>query len=249
VKDGLISDPERCHFDPSVLACHGDDGPTCLTARQVETAKTLMSPLRQSGSGAEIFPGWEPGAELGWRAIIGGPVPTTLSTDHYRYVVFNNPTWDWKTFDAERDIALALKADDHETVDVIQPDITRFAARGGKMLMYHGWTDPLVPPRASINKLVQLQQNLGGADKATQSVRLFMVPGMGHCGGGEGPNAFDMIGALERWVEHRGAPTHIIASHVNERRVDRTRPLCPYPQFARYTGSGSIDDASNFVCR
>lgn len=246
LKDGLISNPPKCRFDPSALVCRGEeDRPTCLTARQVETVKAVMAPLRDR-SGSELFPGWEPGAELGWRALIGGPEPTPLAIDHYRYVVFKNPAWDWKTFNAQRDIAVALE---DRTVDVPEPDIAAFVKRGGKIVMYHGWSDPLVPPRASVNKFVRVQQMLDGADAAAKSVRLFMVPGMGHCGGGDGPNSFDTIGALEQWVENGNAPAQIVASHRTNGRVDRTRPLCPYPQVAQYKGAGNPDEAANFVCR
>jgi len=248
LKDGLIADPRKCRFDPSVLTCRGEEGPGCLTARQIATVRTLMSPLRDK-AGVAIFPGWEPGSELGWRGVIAGPEPTSLTLDNYKYVVFKNPAWDWRTFDAERDIAAAWKADDDGIVDVREPEVARFVGRGGKMLMYHGWSDPLVPPAASIDKFVHIQQALGGAAKAGQSVRLFMAPGMGHCAGGEGPNTFDAIGALEAWVERGTPPSRIVASHLANGRVDRTRPLCPYPQVATYSGAGNPDTDASFTCR
>jgi feruloyl esterase len=248
VKDGLISNPPQCHFDPAVLTCRGEDNSACLTPRQVETVRRLMSPLRDPTDGAELFPGWEPGNELAWGAVIAGPEPNSLMLDHYRYVVFKNPAWEWKTFDVHRDISLAQKADDG-TVDVGSPDVRRFLRRGGKLLLYHGWSDMLVPPRASVNKFEHIIETMSDPSKTSQSVRLFMVPGMGHCSGGEGPSEFDKVGPLEQWVEQGRAPERIVASHLKNGQVDRTRPLCPYPQLARYTGTGNTDDAANFVCK
>jgi feruloyl esterase len=250
VKDGLINDPPRCHFDPKVLTCKGPDGidgPDCLTPRQVETAKIVLSPVRTS-RGEEIFPGYAPGAELGWGGLVGGPEPTAITLDHYKYVVFKDPNWDWRTFDLERDVAIADKVD-NGTINAIDPNLKPFTTRGGKLLMYHGWSDQLVGPGTSVNYYKSVTKALGGPSKTMASVRLFMVPGMGHCGGGEGPNTFDMVTALEQWVEHGKAPDQILASHVTNGVSDRTRPLCPYPQVATYTGSGSIDEAASFTCK
>jgi feruloyl esterase len=247
VKDGLISDPARCHFDPQVLACSKADGQGCLTARQVVTARTLMRPAKTS-RGEEVFPGYAPGTELGWGAVVGGPEPTALTIDHYKYVVFKDATWDWRTFNIDRDVAVADKVDGG-TINAINPNIHPFTGHGGKLLMYHGWADPLVAPGTSINYYSSVVKALGGPSKTAASVRLFMVPGMGHCGGGDGPNTFDAVTALEHWVEQGQAPDQMVASHSTNGVVDRTRPLCPYPQVAVHKGTGSTDDAANFVCR
>lgn len=247
VKDGLISDPPRCHFDPQVLVCKRDDGPECLTARQVETARTIMSPARTT-HGEEIFPGYAPGAELGWGLLVGGPEPSSLAIDQFKFVVFKDPNWDWRTFNLDRDLAIADKVDGG-TINAIDPDIRPFTRRGGKLFMYHGWADQLVSPGTSINYYNSVVKALGGVSATTDSVRLFMAPGMGHCRGGEGPNTFDTISALEQWVEHGRPPDQIIASHATDGAVDRTRPLCPYPQIATYKGTGSTDEAANFVCK
>jgi feruloyl esterase len=121
-------------------------------------------------------------------------------------------------------------------------------ARGGKILLYHGWSDPNITPLISIEYYNKTVAANGGLDKTYNEVRLFMVPGMGHCGGADGPNTFDKIDALSNWVELGKAPDQIVASHMTNGTVDRTRPLCPYPQTAKYKGTGSIDEAKNFVC-
>lgn len=163
--------------------------------------------------------------------------------------MFKDPNWDWRTFDLERDIAKAHAAGDLKAADAVDPNLSTFAAHGGKLLMYHGWSDALVAPRASINYYSRVLAAMGGAGKTSDWIRLFMVPGMGHCRGGDGPNTFDAVGALEQWVEARKAPDRIIATHLTAGTADRTRPLCPYPQLPIYNGSGSIDEAANFSCR
>jgi feruloyl esterase len=245
VKDGLIDDPRKCHFDPSVLACNGDEDESCLTAPQVEALRKIIGPAT-SRTGAKVLPGFEPGTELSWRRFIGGPEPTELAVDYYRYVIFKDPKWDWRTFDVEKDFALAKGTDN---VIAVTANIKRFAERGGKLLIYHGWADQQVPPGITLDYYQRATEKIGQAGRIPDSIRLFMAPGMAHCRGGDGPDAFDAFGALERWVEKGVAPDRIVASHVREGAVDRTRPLCPYPQVARYSGTGSIDDAQNFVCR
>jgi feruloyl esterase len=157
------------------------------------------------------------------------------------------PTYDWMTFDFDRDPRRLRAAS--ELVDV-GSDLSAFAARGGKMLAYHGWQDPRLAPQWSIDYLDKVARSVGGSKRRLHGfLRLFMVPGMGHCGGGPGPNVFDRLTALENWVEGGVAPVSMVASHRNGAgAVDRTRPLCPYPLVAVYDGSGSIDDASNFSC-
>jgi len=236
VKDGLLNDPTKCHFDPNRL--------DFLTPRQIETVRTILSAAKTS-KGEEIFPGYVPGAELGWGGLVGGPEPTVTAIDQYKYVVFKNPQWDWRTFDLDRDVAVADRVD-NGTINAINPNLKPFIAHGGKLLMYHGWSDPLVGPLTSVNYYNSVVNQLGRVD---DSIRLFMVPGMGHCGGGEGPNTFDMLGALEHWVERGKAPDQIVASHSTGGAIDRTRPLCPYPQVAIYKGAGSIDEAASFACK
>jgi tannase/feruloyl esterase len=246
LKDGLIDDPTRCHFDPRVLQCQGNEGAECLTAAQVETARKIMAP--ESRTGSEVFLGLERGGELGWGGLTAGPEPNSDGIGQFKYIVFENPNWDWRTFDAKTDVARAENAYGG-LINANDPNLKPFAFHGGKLITYHGWADTTIPSHASIAYYERVLETMGGVSKTQDWYRLFMVPGMGHCGGGEGPNSFDMLTALEQWVEKGQAPGQIVASHSTAGNVDRTRPLCPYPQVARYTGTGSIDDAANFVCR
>ena len=247
LKDGLIDDPRRCHFDPKVLECPGGDAPTCLTAPQVEAAKKIYGPATNPRTGEAIFPGLEPGSELGWAFMAGGKEPSEIGVAEFRNIVYHDPNWDWRTFDFDKGVALAEKVDQN-TITANDPNLKPFFSHGGKLLMYHGWTDPLIAPENSINYYTSVLDKMGGASKASSSIRLFMVPGMDHCGGGAGPNSFDSVSVIEQWVEKGNPPATIIASHSSGGKVDRTRPLCTYPQVARYKGSGSIDEAANFVC-
>jgi len=246
-KDGVIEDPRQCHFDPKVLACKGGDGPMCLTAAQVETARALYSPVTNPKTGAVLFPALlQPGSELGWN-VLAGPQPLGLSSDAFKYVVFKDPNWDWHRFDAATDIDLAVKQD-NGLLNQTDPNLKPFFDRGGKLLMYHGWADPQVTPLNAVNYFNDVVHTVG-KDTVGKSIALYMVPGMNHCQGGPGTDNFDKMGAIEQWVAKGTAPHKIIASHLTNGTVDRTRPLCPYPQVAAYKGTGSTDDATNFVCK
>jgi feruloyl esterase len=247
LKDGLIDDPSKCRFDPTVLLCKGGDGPSCLTAPQVVAAKQIYSPAINPRTHAELFSSFVPGTELGWGIQAAGPEPSANIYDQYRYVVFKDANWDWKTFDFDKD---AARGDRPENVimNATNPDMKAFFSHGGKLLLYHGWADNQVPTLNTIKYYNGVLKNLGGTAQAMDKVRLFLAPGMGHCGGGEGPNVFDKVGPLEKWVEQGKAPDALPASHITDGKVDRTRPLCSYPQVAKYKGTGSVDDAASFVC-
>jgi feruloyl esterase len=247
-KDGLLEDPTRCHFDPATIECKAGDEPTCLTAGQVEAAKRMYTAPRNPRTNQPVYFNVEPGSELGWSMLAKGPEPFSAATDQFRYVVFKNPDWDWHTLNLDSDVTLADKID-NDTINAADPNIKAFLAHGGKLLMYHGWADPGVPPLASVNYYKTAVDTLGGETKTSDSIRLFMVPGMGHCGGGEGPNNFNMMSAMTAWREDGHAPERILAAHRTAGKVDRTRPLCAYPQVARYKGTGSIDQAENFNCQ
>ena len=240
VKDGVIEDPTRCKFDPRVIECKGEDGPSCLTAPQVELARKIYA-------GPGFFPGLEPGSEMGW-ATLSGPKPMDLAVETYKYLVFQDPKWDYLTFNPETDVARAEKSVS-TLMNSVDPNLKPLFAHGSKLLQYHGWADPGIPPGSSVNYYKSVLEAMGGKAKVNDSYRLFMVPGMGHCGGGDGTSTFDMVSALDQWVVEGKAPDQIVASKVVSGAVVRTRPLCPYPQVATYKGSGSTDDAANFSCK
>jgi len=271
VKDGVLDDPSACRFDPAVLLCKGAESDECLTGKQIAALKKVYSGPRTS-KGEVLMAGFEPGGETGqggWSQWITGTAPGKgslqyfFATQTFANMVYSNPNWDIKTFDVDRDSKLA----DQKLGPILNatdPNLKAFKARGGKLILYHGWSDAALPPVNTINYFQSVLAKMG--QRQTKAfMRLFMVPGMQHCVGGPGPNSFgafvrpgapdpqhDMTFALERWVEQGIAPDQIIASkrdNVDPKSpVVRTRPLCPYPQAARYKGSGSTDDAANFVC-
>jgi feruloyl esterase len=243
-KDGLLTSPNRCQFDPSVLQCKAGDDVSCLTAPQVAAAKRIYSPAKNPRTGKEIFPALQPGSELGW-AGLAGPEPVREAVEFFQYVVANDPKWDFRTLDFDRDVTRAEKAAS-QVIDAVDPNLQPFFARGGKVLMYHGWNDQLVAPLNSVN---YYQAVTGATKSAVDSIRLFMMPGMTHCRGGAGPDSFDRMGVIERWVEKGEAPKQIVAEHLTSGVVDRRRPLCPHPQVAAYNGKGSLDDAASFTCK
>jgi len=245
VKDGVIDNPNRCTFDPNVLACHGDDGPACLTPEQVETARAMYGPVKDPKTGATLsFPMLHPGSELGW-ATLAGPQPYAIALEAFRYVAFGDPAWDPASLNAGTDIPrLERQASGFASPS---PNLKPFFSRGGKLLLYHGWSDQQVAPMNSITYFDAVLK-AAGKGAAGKSVALYLVPGMGHCQGGPGTDSFDKVAAIEDWVRTGSAPPQIIASHRTSGTTDRTRPLCQYPLVAKYKGSGSTDDASSFNC-
>jgi feruloyl esterase len=249
VKDGLLTNPQKCSFDPASLLCRGGDGENCLTVGQVESVKAAYLPVKKR-SGELIYPGLLPGGETGWAMLTrASPEPGSIDVGMFRYVAHEDPGWDWRTFELESDTALADKKAGF--MQAINPDLSAFKRRGGKLLIYHGWSDGgsggAISPVNSLNYLSSVLAKMG--PKQNDWLRLFMVPGMAHCGGGPGPNQFNAVAAIERWRESGAAPDEIIAARVVNNRVEMTRPLCPYPQMAVYTGVGSTNDAENFVCK
>jgi feruloyl esterase len=246
IEDGLIGDPMRCTFDPAVLQCSGADDGSCLTAAQVATAKSVYSPLVDARTKRQTS-GLKPGSELGWTDLGWTASARATGLDQFRFIVVKDPRWTVAQFNASTDLGRADAADDN-TVNALNPNLKPFIERGGKLIQYHGWSDPQISPGNSVQYYQDVLKTVD-ARTVQGSHRLFMAPGMAHCGGGEGPNTFDMMGALERWVEQRQTPDQIIALHATNGTVDRTRPLCPYPQVAKYNGSGSTDQAANFSCK
>ena len=263
LEDGLIDDPRKCDFDPGVLLCDGDDAEDCLTAGQVAAARAIYAgPVRPS-TGESLFPGYALGSEHfeapdglgGWARYWSGISEPGGSTGQFmKYSVFEDPDYDLKRFDfdADWDRANNRSLGNDETLasalNAIDPDLSAFKARGGKLISYHGWADALITGYYAVQYYESVLETMGGLDETTDFYRLFMAPGVAHCRGGPGPDRFDAVSALERWVEQGELPDRILASKVVDGEVRRTRPLCPYPQVARYDGTGSVDDASNFAC-
>jgi Tannase and feruloyl esterase len=246
MRDGLITLPERCPFDPGELECKTTEGGDCLTAAQVATARLIYSGGVNPKTGRKIA-GLARGSELGWTDTGWTASARATGLDQFRYLVVGDPSWTAESFDFESDIVRADEAD-RGTINALDTNLMPFFNRGGKLLQYHGWSDPQISPGNSVEYFTSITQPLGGAIEVEGSYRLFMAPGMGHCGGGEGPNTFDAVTALEQWVEHGRPPDRIDASHATNGVIDRTRPLCPYPQVAIYKGAGSKDEAANFTC-
>jgi len=248
VVDGVLENPRLCHWEPASIQCKGEDSPNCLTAPQVTALTKLYAPTRIPKTGEILFPGMERGTELAMAGLIGNE-PHLTATDLFTYVVFDDPNWDQMTLNLDTDVALADKIDAVVSVSATNPDLRPLFAHNGKVILYHGFSDQLVMPGNSIDYYNSVVEQSGGFDKTTNAIRLFMVPGMGHCSGGEGPNQFDMVTALDQWVEKGKAPERIVASRVTDGKVTRTRPLCVFPQVAKYKGTGSTDDEANFVCQ
>jgi feruloyl esterase len=246
VTDKVIENPRACKFDPQVIACAaGADNNSCLTPAQVTAARALYQPLVNPRTKQVINTPLEIGSELGWNTF-GGQQPFGVATQFYQFMVFNNPQWDWKTLNFDADMAAVAKAEDG-LIDAKSADLKKFVASGGKMIQYHGWADPQIPAGVSTSYYENVLKTTGGAVR--NNYRLFMVPGMNHCGGGDGPASFDMLTALEQWVEQKKAPDTIPAAHLTDGQPDRTRILCPYPQVATFKGSGDPNSAASFACR
>ena len=253
LKDGIIDDPRRCTFDPARLACRStSDDAACLTPPQVAAAQRMYAGTKSPGTGKLIYAGWPRGSEAfgdaasqSWRQYVTDP-KEPMRVGFFKYFLFHDPNWDFRTIDWDRDLAYAEQQLPH--MAAVETNLAPFRQRGGKLLMYAGWVDPVVPPDDTVAYYESVVRTMGGLTPTRDFFRLFMAPGMGHCAGGPGPNQFDAIGALEQWVEKGRAPDSLVASHSTGAKVDRTRPLCLYPRVARYKGSGSIDDAANFTC-
>ncbi len=269
LEDGLVSDPRACDFRPETLLCQGADGADCLTAGQMETVKAIYAGAR-TAAGEQIsapFPVGHEGGRTGWTQWIAGTEPPApqpdgtlaygsampsgfrLQEQNFAYLALDedDPAFNWRVFDINRDLPRLRMMS--EILEPNDPNLAPFRDQRGKLILYHGWSDPGISALGTLEYYERVVTAVGGQAAADEFARLYLIPGMHHCSGGPGPNSFDMLPVLETWVERGVAPSRVVASHSTDGVIDRTRPLCPYPQTARYTGRGRVDDESGFVCQ
>ena len=264
LKDGLIDDPRRCDFKAArdlPRCAEGADEPTCFTARQIEAVERIHSDI--SSEGKRLFPGFPVGPEVagpngqsGWigQQVDGPNGPGAWTSYGQNFLRFMLPGMKgasgqsaqelFEHFDVDKYPARVEEV--HQIIDATDPDLSAFQRRGGKLIMYFGWADPQLNPRMGVEYYEQVMEKMGSS--VTDFARLYMVPGMFHCGGGIGTSTFDTATPLLKWTESGTPPDRIEASRVVAGKVVRTRPLCAYPKVARYKGTGSIDESANFTC-
>ncbi|MGO8793237.1 MAG: tannase/feruloyl esterase family alpha/beta hydrolase [Candidatus Sulfotelmatobacter sp.] len=277
VSDDFIKDPMRCQFDPSALLCKAADADTCLTQPQVDALRKIYAGPMNPVTKRQISPGYEPGAEaeagfpgITFQSYVFGAAPgmsldAMFSSSFYGGFVFENPKWNFAQLNFDKDMA-TTEAKVASLLNASDPDLKAFQSHGGKLLQYHGWNDGSPPPLHSVDYYQRVEAAVGGPEKTREFYRLFMVPGMMHCGAGPGPNdfgnAFDLMPstdpdkniflALERWVEKGIAPDQLVATKFNEdnpgKGVAMTRPICAFPQQAKWNGKGDVKDADSWNC-
>jgi feruloyl esterase len=273
LRDGEVADPRVCAFKAQSLVCHsGQPAGECLTQEQADVADKMYQAVREPKSGRLVLPGDLPTSELGWGAV---PVPMPPAVGEFRFVVYGDPAWDPYSFDLSRDVEAARRSD---IMGALNPDLSAFAAHG-KLIQFHGLSDPIIPTEASIDYFESVASREGGLPKTAAFYRLFLVPGMGHC---MGAYSVDWIDALDQWVEHGKAPDKVIGHRLPPQAAppmdgpppanggpppggpppggpppappaaapsSAARPICAYPEMARYNGSGAADAAESFSCK
>ena len=264
VKDGVIADPAKCHFDPAILLCKGEETTECLTQPQVDAVKAYYRG-GVDGQGKSIFPGYTPGDETGWKDWVVGTAPGSgygvlYVENYFRYMVSGDPKWNILAANVDQSLQQAIMRTSAE-LDATNPDLSKFVGRGGKLILYHGWNDPAIMPWNSIAYHKSVQQKMG-EEKAESFLRLYMVPGMEHCAGGPGASSFGQLGiptatgpkygvfdSLVDWVEKGSSAENIVSTkYTADGKTAMSRPLCAYPKIAKYKGSGDANDAANFSC-
>jgi feruloyl esterase len=270
LEDGLVTDPRKCDFKPESLKCSGEESANCLNDGQLAVVKQIYDGAKVNGEPYSWgFPVGHEGSASGWRAWISGPedpvkqpdgtlaysgtgrrLPSGygLADSNMRFLALesDDPSFTWRVFKFPADLARMKTMS--EILSPLDADLRPYRNRGGKLLMYHGWSDPAISAYGTVGYYDKVSKIVGGQKEIDSFARLYLVPGMHHCSGGPGPNQFDMLTVLENWVEKGQSPGPVPATHQENGAVTRTRPLCPHPQVARYAGSGSIDDAANFRC-
>jgi feruloyl esterase len=271
--DGILSAPLSCHFDPKKLQCKKGDGSNCLSPEQVSALEKIYGGPTNPRTGKKLYPGHLPGSEVGWGKASGMPLINRTTSaglsanDFLGYGLFHNPKWDFRTFDFDRDMQ-AVDEKLGPISDAVDPDLDPFRKLGHKLIQYHGASDPISPAKNAINYYESVVAAQKGLKETQDFYRSFLVPGMYHCGGGPGANAFggntpapasqrdadhDVMSSLARWVEKGVAPEKIIATKYVDNDAARgviamQRPICPYPLVPRYKGTGDLKDASSFAC-
>ncbi len=275
-ENGVLDDPGQCHFDPSSLLCKAGESKECLSAPQITALKKIYSGM-QDASGKSVFPGYPPGGEVGpaaWTLWLTGAEPKRIEgtliygfvTGYFADMVFDKPEWNFRGQNLADDLAQAEEKTG-KAVDAADPDLSAFRDAGGKLLQYHGWDDAAIPAQSSIDYYEEVADKMGGIEKTQSFYRLFMAPGIQHCGLGLGPNAVggvfgppspahdpahDVVAALAHWVEDGAAPDQIIATSYREddptKGIAAQRPWCPHPAVARYSGQGARTEAASYAC-
>ena len=250
LKDGIISDVENCQFDPVVMQCKANDANNCLTAPQVEAARKIYAGPRNPRTNEEIYSPLYPGSELGWAQLAGGAQPLGIPIDFFKYYVFKDPNWDYnkRPLNWDSDVALAERAE-VAPVNAVDPDLRKFFDRGGKLLLVGGWNDASVPPKVAIDYYKKVVAKVGPRD-AQESIRFFMVPGMGHGPGTNGVENFnyDPLATIELWKQSGKAPETLVMTHYKDGMEVGKRIACRYPRVPIYKGSGNTDDPASFMC-
>ena len=269
----FLADPRACHFLPETMVCNGAQTDTCLTPAQAASLKAIYADANLK-DGTFVYHGQLPGGESGgggWRlwitgGISGASADAGLSQGYFRNLVYSNPKWDPKSFDLDRDLK-AAEAASTAALDAVNPDLTPFKARGGKLILYHGWNDAAISPLATVDYVSSVRRKMGER-QAEEFVRLFLVPGMQHCSGGPGPAEFGQYGhfnptldsaannitiALEDWVEKGTAPEQVTARGNTDasgagKGDSFSQPICAYPKAAIYKGSGDRKNAASYAC-
>ena len=253
--DGIIGTAERCHFDPRVIQCGGARSTDCLTAPQVEAARKIYAGPKNPRTGEQIYSPLYPGCELGWAQLAGGAEPLNIPIDFFRFYVFQDPNWDYKTrrLNFDGDVALSDRAE-IAPVNAVDPDLRKYFARGGKLLLIGGWGDNSVPPNVAVNYYKAVVAKTG-AKPVRESMRFFMIPGMAHGLGTNGVENFnaDTLALIEQWKQTGKAPNELILDHYKDGKQVGRRLGCQYPKIATYIatskGSGNTEDPASFTCR
>src|SRR5580658_5899942 len=253
VKDGVLENPRACAFDPKVLI--GKSAGPCgdFTQADVDVIRKIWEGPRKQ-DGAFIWYGLQRGGDFSGLSSTGGdplmPRPNSITLDYWRYFLNQNAKWDYSGLtpalyeqylnQSNEEFGAVLNTDN--------PDLSAFRDRGGKLVLWHGWSDQLIYPEGTIDYYQRVQTKMGGVDATSKFARLFLAPGVGHCGGGTGPAPDGQFDAVIKWVEEGKAPDTLNAVKRDQGKVTRSRILCQFPQVAKYKGTGSTDDAANFTC-